>query len=555
MSSGETVTVRRSGAWRSPPGLLGKLHAEGRRVGLGPLRAEENDGLKDIVDDPLHGAGDGIPLPLRRRADGAERMPTVRVSGGMGRPGSRVSAPVRQADETTLRLGGGEVLAAGEPGGGLRPRAWRAAHGLDGACLAALQDADVGAVARGLAPVVGHPQHRAGEPIQTRLPAPAPAGTSGSCPARKRARPAGSPWGSDARIRARAVSAAAGRRRAAGAAGIRHILQPEAAEQLLRLPRSRSGLVPDGDGNVLPHGHIGKQGVLLEEVPHPAAAGAAGRSCRRCQTASSPSRAIRPSSGVRMPAIHRRVTLLPQPEAPSRARGSRPGLKVGLQAGSSPASCGCPPAGSSLPPPSGSGAAAVLQQVHRQQEHGGDGHVHQHPAAWPRRRRWCARAGRRWWRWWRSGRGCSRPSWRWRRTRPGPGQRPAPCPPGCPGGSRASAPARKSRCWSRPRVRPASDRVSSKLSKAPRAVRYIRGKATTTVAKMADHQVMTSRTPNVSRTQAPMRPLGPQQPQQKIAHHRGRQHQGQRQHHVQHALDQPGQLGDVVGRSRCPGKR
>ena len=36
-----------------------------------------------------------------------------------------------------------------------------------------------------------------------------------------------------------------------------------------------------------------------------------------------PSRVMRPSSGVRMPATHRSVTLLPQPEAPSRANVSR----------------------------------------------------------------------------------------------------------------------------------------------------------------------------------------------------------------------------------------
>ena len=61
----------------------------------------------------------------------------------------------------------------------------------------------------------------------------------------------------------------------------------------------------------------------------------------------------------------------------------------------------------------------------------------------------------------------------------------------------------------RPRVAPASARAASKLSKAPRAVRYIRGKATTAVAKTADHQVITSRTPQCSRTQAPRGRLGP----------------------------------------------
>ena len=61
----------------------------------------------------------------------------------------------------------------------------------------------------------------------------------------------------------------------------------------------------------------------------------------------------------------------------------------------------------------------------------------------------------------------------------------------------------------RPSVRPASARFWSKLSKAPRAVRYMRGKATTMVAKTADHQFMVSRMPKVSMTQRPMGRLGP----------------------------------------------
>ena len=61
----------------------------------------------------------------------------------------------------------------------------------------------------------------------------------------------------------------------------------------------------------------------------------------------------------------------------------------------------------------------------------------------------------------------------------------------------------------RPSVCPASARVRSKLSKAPRAVRYMKGKATATVAKTADHQVITSRRPKWSCTQAPMGRLGP----------------------------------------------
>ena len=156
-----------------------------------------------------------------------------------------------------------------------------------------------------------------------------------------------------------------------------------------------------------------------------------------------------------------------------------------------------------------------------------------------RRRHWCARAGRRWWRWWRSDRGCIRPPWRWRRIPPVPGQRPEPPPPDALPTHRHLDPP-KDPVLDRPSVRPASARVWSKLSKAPRAVRYISGKATTMVAKIADHQVITSFTPKVSRTQEPKGAFGTQQDQQQPAHHRGRKHQRQRQHHIQHAFYKPG---------------
>ena len=42
------------------------------------------------------------------------------------------------------------------------------------------------------------------------------------------------------------------------------------------------------------------------------------------------------------------------------------------------------------------------------------------------------------------------------------------------------------------------------------------------------------------------RPLCAEEQQQKIAHHRGRQHHGQGEHHVQHALDGAGQLCDII---------
>ena len=46
-------------------------------------------------------------------------------------------------------------------------------------------------------------------------------------------------------------------------------------------------------------------------------------------------------------------------------------------------------------------------------------------------------------------------------------------------------------------------------ARLPRAVRYMRGKATATAAKTADHQTMTSRTPKASSAQAPMIRRGP----------------------------------------------
>ena len=49
----------------------------------------------------------------------------------------------------------------------------------------------------------------------------------------------------------------------------------------------------------------------------------------------------------------------------------------------------------------------------------------------------------------------------------------------------------------------------SKPSKAPRTVRYISGKVTIAVAKIAEYQVIVRRKPNSSRTTEPMGPSGP----------------------------------------------
>ena len=43
------------------------------------------------------------------------------------------------------------------------------------------------------------------------------------------------------------------------------------------------------------------------------------------------------------------------------------------------------------------------------------------------------------------------------------------------------------------------------------------------------------------------RPLCTEEQQQKVAHHRGRQHHGQGEQHIQHTLDHPGQTGNIVG--------
>ena len=61
----------------------------------------------------------------------------------------------------------------------------------------------------------------------------------------------------------------------------------------------------------------------------------------------------------------------------------------------------------------------------------------------------------------------------------------------------------------RPRVRAASARFSSKDSKAPRAVRYMSGKLTTTVARIAAYHTMVSLMPKVFSSHAPTVRRGP----------------------------------------------
>ena len=67
----------------------------------------------------------------------------------------------------------------------------------------------------------------------------------------------------------------------------------------------------------------------------------------------------------------------------------------------------------------------------------------------------------------------------------------------------------KMNVFERPSVWPEYASVSSNASNAPRTVRYIRGKMTTMVAKMADHHVMTSLRPKVLSTHAPTMRFGP----------------------------------------------
>ena len=71
-----------------------------------------------------------------------------------------------------------------------------------------------------------------------------------------------------------------------------------------------------------------------------------------------------------------------------------------------------------------------------------------------------------------------------------------------------------SQCLGRPRP------ASRQSLEAPRAVRYISGKATTMDAKMALYQFMTSLTPKCSRKKMPSGRFAPKEQQQEIAHHR-----------------------------------
>ena len=60
-------------------------------------------------------------------------------------------------------------------------------------------------------------------------------------------------------------------------------------------------------------------------------------------------------------------------------------------------------------------------------------------------------------------------------------------------------------------------------------MRYISGKITTAVAKMAEYQVMVSLTPQCASTHAPTARLRTEHAQQQIAYDRGRQHERQRE--------------------------
>ena len=88
--------------------------------------------------------------------------------------------------------------------------------------------------------------------------------------------------------------------------------------------------------------------------------------------------------------------------------------------------------------------SVFLQQIHGQQHHCRDHDIHQHPAhgtgfvvGAPQLVHGGGNGGG-------LAGGCSLRSCWWHRTRPARGQRPAPCLPECPDGSRASAPARRS---------------------------------------------------------------------------------------------------------------
>ena len=158
------------------------------------------------------------------------------------------------------------VLAAGQPGGGLGAGlAEQLIHGHDGLRNAPVHDADPAAAAPGLAPVVGHPQDRAGELgqgiLQFQLQLVFQVAVQGG---KGLVQQNGPGTGGQDAGQGGALLLAAGE-----LPGLLtgDLLQPELAEFFLgHSPPPR--FIPDGHGDVLADRHVGKQGVLLKQVAH-----------------------------------------------------------------------------------------------------------------------------------------------------------------------------------------------------------------------------------------------------------------------------------------------
>ena len=94
--------------------------------------------------------------------------------------------------------------------------------------------------------------------------------------------------------------------------GALEVGDPEPLEVLVRRVLAR---VLD----VLPHGHVREEGVLLEDEPDPPALRCGARRRRSASKKTSSSTAMRPDSGRTSPATARRTVVLPAPDGPTSA--------------------------------------------------------------------------------------------------------------------------------------------------------------------------------------------------------------------------------------------
>ena len=249
------------------PGFLVQLHPQQGRLRCRALRPQQHDGGEHVLHHPLHRAGEAV-LPARGGrpdmvgpdADPADAL-RHRPAAGERQP------PVRKGHRSLPWPGVGVVLAAGESGGGLRAGAaeqlLQGGHRLG---PAPVHDAHPAAVSEHLPPVVGDPQHRAGESPQRvrqlQLQLVFQVAVQGGEGLVQQDGPG---------LRRQDAGQGAPLLLPAGELPrllVRHGLQPE-LPQLLRHLCLAAALVPHGRGDVLPHRHVGEQGVLLEQVSHP----------------------------------------------------------------------------------------------------------------------------------------------------------------------------------------------------------------------------------------------------------------------------------------------